>query len=212
MDLNPHQFGDQLPLFHAPLGQPESGTFQGNPQARLYRAMQVPDWHDTPEAVLQHASQPGVDRGHDRSLGIHWQHDLGEATDLANTAQSNNWGKYGDHGHPVILEADHPGHEHVIDDTPHLSYQNIRGKQMLADAGPPEGARAGYPGNNRLTGYPKDWALLTDTVGPHNVNSMMLPEVPVRPGAPMRIAAVHLPHPTISGEFVRHPVQFRGQA
>lgn len=199
-DLNPHQFGDQLTLFHAPLGQPESGTFNGNPHARLYRALHVPDHVTTPEAAFEHASQPHRDRGHSTRLGIHWQHDYAYAQDLADTAHSSDWGGHGDDSHSVILEADHPGHEHVIDQTP------------VQGGGPPEGIPLNTYAHDRLTGYQKDWALINDTVGPHNLNSAMLPEVPVRPGAPMQIHAVHFPHPTKSGEYVRVPFKARGLA
>lgn len=212
-DLNPHQFGEQGILFQAPLGQPERGTFKGNPAARLYRAVQVPGHvaEDGPERILEHINGRHTDRGHDTNMGIHWQHDLPTAQDYASHLETT--GRHSDHGGvSVILEADHPGHEHVVDDTPVTRVERLRGKPMLTDDGPPEGVYAGRPGNNRLTGYKKDWALIADTVGPHNMNAAMLAEVPIRPGAPMRVSALHTPNPEKLGDFVRNPVQFKGTA
>lgn len=191
MNMNPHQFGDQMTLFDAPLGQPDRGTFKGNPHARLYRAVSVPDRLSTPEEVWQHVNRPGRDRGHDRTLGIHWQHDRDTA-----------YGHLPDYEgeRKVVLEADHPGLEHVVDNTP------------TWHGGPPEEAIS-YRSRNRLTGYPKDWALIHDTVGPHTMDAAMLAEVPVRPGASLSVHAVHMPddHGKI-GDWVRNPVQFKGVA
>lgn len=203
-NLNPHQFGDQLTLFNAPLGQPETTTLKGNPHARLYRMVMVPNHLTDPKAVMEHVSQPGSDRGHSRSMGIHWQHDLDIATDLSHQADRDEWGGFGSGGnhHPVIVEADHPGHKHVVDFTP------------TPHGGPPEGVVGGSPRNNRLTGYKKDWALIHDTVGPHDLGAAMLPEVPIRPGAPMQVHAVHFPdeESSTSGDFKRVPVKYKGQA
>jgi hypothetical protein len=193
-DLNPHQFGDQLTLFNAPLGQPEAGTFKGNPHARLYRTIEVPSRLSTPEEVLQFASRPGKDGGHDRSLGIHWQHDIDVASDHGAHWNGNEDSK------KVILEADHPGHDHVVDNSP------------TWHGGPPEEA-INHRGRNKLSGYPKDWALIHDTVGPHTLDTAMLAEVPVRPGAPMKVHAVHMPESDEYGApHVRNPVQFKGMA
>lgn len=214
--LNPHQFGDQLTLFDAPLGQPDRGTFRGNQHARLYRSVQVPthamealrksQWgddvggpdHEAVLEVLAQAARPHSDRGHDTNLGIHWQHSKAAAEDYASDLTTS--GRHGDRGISVIIEADHPGYDHVVDNTPNPG------------GGPPEGARDGARSNNRLTGYAKDWALINDTVGPHNLDSAMLPEVPVRPGAPMAVHAIHMPDPAKSGNYLRNPVQFKGQA
>lgn len=203
--LNPHQFGDQGTLFHASLGQPDMGVVRGHPQARMYRAIHIPEQHaGTPEDVLAYASQSRRDTGHPISLGIHWQHDLPTAQDLSAEAERNNWGRHGDAGVSVMLEADHPGHEHVLD----FSHN--------PESGPPEElgnqAERFGPAPKSASQSSKDWKVVNDTVGPHNMLGAMLPEVPVRPGAPMRVHAVHLPHPETSGEYVRNPVQFRGYA
>lgn len=179
--LNPHQFGDQLTLFHATLNQPEAGVVRGHPQARLYRSMQVPNHHTDPHSILQYASRPGRDSGVQRSLGLHWQHDLTYAQDLASTVHGENWGRHGENGHAVILEADHPGFDHVV------THDTAK------------------PGS-------LDEKVINQTVGPKEENEMLLPEVHTRPGAPMVVRAVHTPHPTRSGEFIRHAVNFKGQA
>jgi hypothetical protein len=197
--MNPHQFGDQLTLFHAPLNQPEMGVTKGNPNARLYRTVHVPEHLTSAQDVVEYANRPGKDYPHDRNLGIHWQHHLNIAQDhLGHRDEASKYGRHGDKGTPVILEADHPGLEHIVDATPH--------------DGPPKGAVGGSPKNNHLTGYPKDWALIHDTVGPHDMNDAMLAEVPVRPGAPMAVHAVHFPDPTDHNAWVRNPVQFKGIA
>lgn len=193
--LNAHQFGGQGTLFHAPIGQPEGGLTTGNPHARLYRTLQVPGHLTDPKDVLDYASQKGVDGGHERNLGIHWSHRLDETSDLAHEVQDGNWGRHGPDAHAVIIEADHPGREHIIDASTHHT--------------PPEGMKAG---KTRLQGDAKDFAVIRDTVGPYSEHPMALPEVPVRPGAPMRVHAVHMPHPEKAGEFVRNPVQFKGIA
>ena len=189
--VNPHQFGDQGTLFDAPLGQPEGGVFRGNQHARLYRAVAVPEHVDTPEKVLEHMSRV---RGHQhtaQSLGLHWQHDLPTATDIGYDS-ANEW-KNGDRG--VIVEADHPGYEHIMD----LSHDHRQG--------PPEGANAPF---SKQTQQVRDYHTLHQTVGPHNMHDFMLPEVPVRHGAPMDVHAVHFHDGP--NNWVRNPVQFKGVA
>lgn len=201
VDLNPHQFGDQGVLFDAPLGQESTGVFKGNQHARLYRSLQIPEWHaEKPQDVADFVAQPRSDRGHETHLGIHWQHDLDVASDLAVTSNSNDWGRHGDHGVSVILEADHPGYEHVVDFTPEPG------------GGPPEGMKPRAFRSGALTGRQRDWALTNDTIGAHDLLDFMLPEVPVRPGAPMRVHAIHMENPHKAGEYIRHPLQFKGQA
>lgn len=224
-ELNPHQFGEQETLFDAPLGQPQRGTFDGNPHARLYRAVGVhedsvgvyryeggfgyetpPDFH---ERILANVSRKHKDSGHDTQMGIHWQHDLPTAEDWGNDLRQYGAGIHGDKTFPVVIEADHPGKEHVISrDT---AYHQGRYRE---EATPPEGMDVNGPTwkRNKATGAAKDWALIHDTVGPHEMDAGMSPEVPVRPGAPMRVHAIHLPDPEETGKYIRHPVQFRGYA
>lgn len=226
--LNPHQFGDQMTLFDAPLGQPDAGTFNGNPNARMYRAVGVhadsvgvyrdphgfgyeapPDFH---QRLLDNISRNRKDAGHDVSMGIHWQHSLPYAHDYANDLDES--GVHGSRNFPVIIEADHPGNEHVIDRSTEWTRDPIRGtntkpvppKELGKD---PDGR--GVP-RNKLTGHAKDWSLINDTVGPHSEDAWMVPEVPIRPGAPLRVHAIHTPDPENRGSYIRNPVRFDGRA
>lgn len=218
--LSPHQFGDQGTLFDAPLGQQARGTFRGNQAARIYRTVHVrmpmeddgfrkSRWgHDVGgpdepavQSILQSVSRKHSDRGWDTNLGIHWQHDLGAAQDhFGGNAEA--YGNHGSRGIEAIIEADHPGYDHIVDNTP------------TPHGGPPEGVTSSAFSSRRkgLTGYERDWAIINDTVGPHDLDSAMLPEVPVRPGAPMTVHAIHLPDPERHGQFIRNPVQFKGYA
>lgn len=57
---------------------------------------------------------------------------------------------------------------------------------------------------------PADHKPLTNTVGPQDVDSWMLGEVPVRPGAPMHIKALHVARS--DGSFHRIPMNMHHQA
>lgn len=226
--LSPHQFGDQGTLFDAPLGQPDAGTFTGNPHARLYRAVSVDPrqmdavrksrWghdlggsaEDAAHEVLNAVNRPRQDAMHNTQMGIHWQHDLAYAHDYANDLGTHN--RHGDHALSVIIEADHPGTEHVIDRS--TDWKSGPRDQRFNHALPPKEIKDpdGRYDRNKLTGHAKDWALINDTVGPHDMDSAMVPEVPVRPGAPLRVHAVHFPDPENHGAYIRNPVQFKGQA
>lgn len=161
--LNPHQFGDQGTLFVAPLGQPTSGVFKGNPAARMYRSISVPyekirDYRETGDVgvLTDHINRPGKDTGVDRNIGLHWQHDV-------EFAKKHNWGE----GQPIVVEADHPGHDHVM--TSHSDDPAM--KTVMPDRGSNNGA----------------W-LEPNSRG-------VLPEVPIRPGTSLNIRAVHVPLP-----------------
>lgn len=194
---------EQLPL-HPDLGHgmDEWGMYKGSPQLPLYRGVALPDVHEhhlehlgkSPEhdqAIAHHLMDridtQHSDRGHRTQLGIHWSHDPEATMDLANTAHAD-WHNGGEHGHPVMLEADHPGHEHVIDFSDPMKEQG--------------GGRPDKPS--------KDWHLTNDTIGSHNMLKFMLPEVPIRPGAPMHLRAIHVQKP--NGDFHRIPVGLRTKA
>jgi hypothetical protein len=147
-------------------------------------------------------------------MGIHWQHDLGYAHDYANDLKEN--GVHGRNNFPVIIEADHPGVEHVIDrSTDWKKGRDTAGSVGMQPVSPkelgPHPDRGGF-NRNALTGHAKDWSLVNDTVGPHDMDAWMVPEVPVRPGAPMRVHAIHTPDPENPGSYIRNPVQFKGIA
>lgn len=187
---------EQLPLHpDLPTGMPDRGVIKGNPQLPLYRAMSVehndPEFDDhmdhhlgesregdqkIAERLMGHITAPKSDRGTATHVGLHWTHDKDWAEDFAHHAR----GMYekddfpGSH-RPVIVEAHHPGHEHV------MSWDN-----------------------------PADHKPLTNTVGPQDVDSWMLGEVPVRPGAPMHIKALHVARS--DGSFHRIPLNMHHQA
>jgi hypothetical protein len=230
-DLNPHQFGAQPTLFDAPLGQPDAGTFKGNPHARLYRAVAVnprnmeavrrSGWgddiggsdHDALNEILHHVNRPRTDAMHNINMGIHWQHDLGRAQDYAYDLSQHN--RHGGNALTAIIEADHPGLEHVIDTSTNWRPRRESWESPMM-AVPPKEIKdpEGRYDRNKLSGHAKDWALVNDTIGPHDMDAAMYPEVPIRPGAPMRVHALHLPDPGSWSrtEHIRNPVQFRGQA
>lgn len=216
-DLNPHQFGDQGTLFHAPLGQPFSGVFKGNPHARIYRNIGMPssvarDFRETGDVgvITDHITRTTKDVGIDRSLGFHWQHDL-------SAAKEHTWGP----GYArVVVEADHPGHEHVLNfDHDHESGPMEDHKGNVIQSRP-------YSNAERALWTPRmrDYHAMEATVGPHSMKDTVLPEVPIRPGAPLNVHAVHLPAPSdqqpqayARGDdsariWNRHPVQFKGRA
>ena len=197
--LTPYQASvdyEQLPLHpDLPTGMPDRGVIKGNPQLPLYRAMSVehndPEFDDhmdhhlgesregdqkIAERLMGHITAPKSDRGTATHVGLHWTHDKDWAEDFAHHAR----GMYekddfpGSH-RPVIVEAHHPGHEHV------MSWDN-----------------------------PADHKPLTNTVGPQDVDSWMLGEVPVRPGAPMHIKALHVARS--DGSFHRIPMNMHHQA
>lgn len=194
----PGKHDEQLPL-HPGLGtgMEEQGLYKGTPQLPLYRALQLPHPdhmghdvrdllgkdHATDQAVAHHFVSHAVDghndRGHHTTLGIHWSHDSEATQDLADHAHNSDWGNHGDAGHPVMLEADHPGHEHVLD----------------------------YETTDRTH---RDHKVVSDTVGTHDVHQFMLPEVPVRPGAPMHLRAIHVQKH--DGTYHRIPVGLHTQA
>lgn len=198
--LNPHQFGDQLTLFHAPLGQPEAGVFRGNPNARLYRRLNLPsdafDFTDPEKGIRQVHESQRVERGHEIGLGIHWQHDI-------ENAKRHTWGAG---NRRVILEADHPGHEHVVDFT-----HDWRAGPMEDSRGQVISGSRAYPRAERSewTQRQRDYHIAEATIGPHNMLGHVLPEVPIRPGAPLQVHAVHVEG---RGGWMRHPVGFEGMA
>ncbi len=190
MTLNPHQFGDQGTLFDAPLGQPHKGVFKGNPAARLYRNVVVPDHvlDRGVDGIMDHLNRSGKDSGVSRTLGIHWQHDLGMAE------------SYNDHtvpdGHSqVFMEADHPGHKHVLD------------PESIPDSSDLYGARSSLkPGTDAHTMFH------TVVTGGGIKRSDVEPEVPIRPGAPMRITALYTPSREVLGEYDRNATNVKGTA
>ena len=203
---NPHVFGGQGVLFDAPLGQPDSGTHRGNPNARLYRAIST-DTSGTPDEILERISKsqntdvPGKHEG----LGLHWQHDLGVAQDYA----SDVYNIKGDN--PMIIEAEHPGYEHVLHHGP-KDMPVPHGVKTTGYKGHGEPVLDRLPHGQKHSQEAKDYVTYDNTVGEHEYANLMVTEVPIRPKAPMKVTAVLTPHPTRSGEFQRHEVNYRGTA
>ena len=223
--LSPEQFKDwgnrQLSLFpDLPSGQPDMGMTRGNPGMPLYRSVvtqtgvrelehQDFDLNDAADrrmvasAILHRVNERRSDRGHATRLGIHWQHEHDYASDLAdNLDREHNSTSRRFHTHtPVIVEADHPGHEHVVG----FDYDHRQG--------PPEEVtkRGMYSSPSGLGREARDWRVINDTVGPHNLLDAMQPEVPVRPGAPLTVRALHVRNPA-DDQWHRIPVNHRGEA
>lgn len=231
--INPDQFGDQGTLFDAPLGQPARGTFDGNPHARLYRSVglhedsvgvyryaggfgyEAPPKEEFHERILQNINRRRKDGGHDVNMGIHWQHDLPTAVDWSNDISDPAVGLHRDRTLPVIIEADHPGLENIVQRDPDARYTPVPENPPKDPYARREAMDVGrWPTHkrNKATGPAKDWALIHDTVGPHDMDAWMAPEVPVRPGTPMRVHAIHTPDPENTGQYIRNPVQFEGYA
>lgn len=201
---NPHVFGDQDVLFDAPLGQPERGTHRGNPNARLYRAIDNVDHSSGVEGALkQIGSSDNTDvPGRHLGMGLHWQHDLGVAKDYANSLHAES---------SVIIEAEHPGYEHVMHHGTN-DYKPPHGVRTSNKGGFGEPTLAKLPQGEKHSQEAKDYVTYDNTVGEHEYASDMITEVPIRPKAPMRVTALLTPHPTRSGEFQRHEVNFKGTA
>lgn len=162
MTLSKEQFGQmELPF---PKGNwdrgvkfdmPNEGVFgysQGHRQARLYR---VVDLHE--------GSKASPETG---GAGIHWTHDL-DATHWLSEGMTK----------PVIYEAAHPGHEHV------MSYDDPKDAKTLKDT----------------TGFDKESA-----------HRMTPAEVPIRPGAPLQIMAMH--HPVGVNGWRRNRREYQSRA
>lgn len=129
---------------------PTRGLTRGDPSKPIYRTL-----------ALEGPNPLG------RSLGTHWTHDLEQAKSYAYDNEEHAPAKY---THHVILEADHPGHQHVMD-----------------------------------WSKPEDRKILHDTVmgNPSDAD----PEIPIRPGAPIHVRAIHHLNPEGSDEdFTRRPV------
>jgi hypothetical protein len=129
-----------------------SGYSQGHPQARLYRVV------DTHEGSKASPETGGV--------GIHWTHDIDAVKWLSDQMHR-----------PVVYEAAHPGHEHV------MTYDDPKDAKTLKDT----------------TGFDKD-----------NAHDMVPAEVPIRPGAPIRVMAVH--HPVGTNGWRRTRREYQGRA
>lgn len=208
MSLNPHQFGDQGTLFDAPLGQPDNGIFRGHPQARLYRSITVPEHHVSDLSGLPgYLAREGKDAGVSRRIGIHWQHDLSFAHQWSDSLSGE------DGRSPVIVEADHPGHENVMYD----NEMSIMNHQQLSDhirrnsvghRDADGNVRSGptAPGSDAHTLYKTVFAA-----GGIDATDVE-PEVPVRPGTDLSIHAIHVPDAYAPSGYRRIPMQFRGQA
>lgn len=199
---NPHVFGGQGVLFDAPLGQPDSGTHRGNPNARLYRAIDNVDLTGSPEEIIGRvgkSTNTDVGGGH-AGLGLHWQHDLPVAEDYANSL---------DYDHRAIIEAEHPGYEHVMHHGPN-DMPIPHGVETRGYKGHGEPVLAKLPQGEKHSQEAKDYVTYDNTVGEHAYANLMVTEVPIRPKAPMKVTAVLTP--TRSGEFQRHEVNYRGTA
>jgi hypothetical protein len=109
---------------------PSGGLTPGEPSLPLYRYINLhhgdTDWADSVDDALVGKKTADVgnevlDRSTQRRLGSHWTHDFNFVKDWADYHTNTN------NSTSVILEASHPGAEHIMD------WSNPRDKGTLED-------------------------------------------------------------------------------
>lgn len=146
-----------------PYKMPDSGTTRGVEGMHLYRGVELTRGYDDPHEALdalvnapaRTALRDGV--GHREpgaTLGRHWTHDKDYAGWLADGEGAvDDKGRYTG----VIIEAEHPGHEHVLDwdkDREEAS-ATIIPEQVREKAQPEVPIRGGAPMRVRAIHLPK---------------------------------------------------------
>ena len=150
---------------------PTRGTTGGDPSLPLYRQLDIR--HDDPNFAGEVASairsgKTGkvanklVGMATQGRLGSHWTHDIEQVRSYSDQSE------HGDNVTSIILEAPHPGAEHV------MSWDN-----------------------------PSDDKIMNQIVGGREYRNAVQPEVPIRPGTPMRINAVHSRGPVPSDPYAQ---------
>lgn len=120
------------------------GVVKGDPLQPLFRQIAVPGAGRMKlPKLLETVNQLGDDRGVPRRMGLHWTHDYDQAWD---------WGAGDDEDESIIIEADHPGLEHVMDwggDDDAVLDRTVVGKEYAKFASPEVSVRPGAPLNVR---------------------------------------------------------------
>lgn len=179
---------EQLPLHpDLPTGMPEAGITKGNPQLPIFRGLSV-----------EHGN-PLFDEDIDEGLGKSPHHDRVIADHLMGhlTAPQNDRGI----GTNVGIHWTHDG-EWAKDYANHYHVEYNHGSETHR----PVVVEAYHPGLEHVMSWdnPGDHKALTQTVGDRKYDQQMLGEVPVRPGAPLHIRALHVMDST--GDFHRIPL------
>lgn len=189
---------EQLPLHpDLPTGMPDRGVIKGNPQLPIFRAMAV-----------NHGDRE-FDDFMDDNLGKSHQVDQKIAERLMGHITSPK----SDRGVPMHVGLHWTHDKDWAEDFAHHAHGMYEGNgEDEIGTHRPVIVEAHHPGLEHAMSWdnPADHKPLTKTVGEQQYDSAMLGEVPIRPGAPLHIKALHVKRS--DGSFHRIPMNMHHQA